>query len=323
RRNRCCVRLLAAAGASQVQRATPRSPEGRKRKGGRRSRIRRGSRRRPGRRCSLPGCSSRRLRNGPGLDVHLAATASHWLWPRRALDRHHGKGRHRRPARRDAPARSPQGQKLDEGVRRVGAVIARKSIVLLAAFYVFVAGYASAQTKPRVVHVFVALADNAHQGIVPVPPVLGNGDDPGRNLYWGAAFGVRTFFKNAPEWTEIYSFKPSNSFVLERSVFRHHNDEVLLVADAYRGSAIKQALTDFFRAAAGIPAKESAAGAYTGLAFRVPTTADLVVYVGHDGLMDFPLTVDFEGRSESTRAAIILACASRSYFRALLRESKA
>jgi len=202
-------------------------------------------------------------------------------------------------------------------------VIARKSIVLLAAFYVFVAGYASAQTKPRVVHVFVALADNAHQGIVPVPPVLGNGDDPGRNLYWGAAFGVRTFFKNAPEWTEIYSFKPSNSFVLERSVFRHHNDEVLLVADAYRGSAIKQALTDFFRAAAGIPAKESAAGAYTGLAFRVPTTADLVVYVGHDGLMDFPLTVDFEGRSESTRAAIILACASRSYFRALLRESKA
>src|SRR5207249_7887936 len=27
----------------------------------------------------------------------------------------------------------------------------------------------------RVVHVFVALADNQHQGIIPVPPALGNG----------------------------------------------------------------------------------------------------------------------------------------------------
>lgn len=29
----------------------------------------------------------------------------------------------------------------------------------------------------RTVHVFVALADNQYQGIVPVPPKLGNGDD--------------------------------------------------------------------------------------------------------------------------------------------------
>jgi hypothetical protein len=54
-----------------------------------------------------------------------------------------------------------------------------------------------------VAHVFVALADNAHQGIVPVPAVLGNGDDPERNLYWGAAFGVRTFFKKSAEWKEV------------------------------------------------------------------------------------------------------------------------
>jgi hypothetical protein len=43
---------------------------------------------------------------------------------------------------------------------------------------------ATAQTKLRVVHVFVALADNQHQGIIPVPAVLGNGVDPVRNLYW-------------------------------------------------------------------------------------------------------------------------------------------
>ncbi|HMD08770.1 MAG TPA: hypothetical protein VKH63_14635 [Candidatus Acidoferrum sp.] len=203
-------------------------------------------------------------------------------------------------------------------------MIPRTAVFFLGAFLFCVSGVAKAQTKPRVVHVFVALADNEHQGIVPVPAFLGNGDDPARNLYWGAAFGVRTFFKNAPEWREILYFKHPNSYLLERSIFQSRNQEVLLVADAYRGSEIKQALTDFFRAAAGITEKQATSGGIVGgVAFQVPTTADLVVYVGHDGLMDFPLTVDFGGRSESKYSAIILACASRSYFRTLLRASGA
>ncbi|HST23582.1 MAG TPA: hypothetical protein VLR90_20895, partial [Blastocatellia bacterium] len=36
----------------------------------------------------------------------------------------------------------------------------------------------------RVIHVLVALCDNEHQGIVPVPAKIGNGDDPQNNLYW-------------------------------------------------------------------------------------------------------------------------------------------
>src|SRR5512143_1123153 len=52
----------------------------------------------------------------------------------------------------------------------------------------------------RVIHVVVALCDNVHQGIVPVPARIGNGDDPGNNLYWGAAFGVRTFFSKSTDW---------------------------------------------------------------------------------------------------------------------------
>jgi len=203
-------------------------------------------------------------------------------------------------------------------------VTLRKNIVLLAAFCVSFASHASAQTKPRVVHVFVALADNEHQGIVPVPPVLGNGDDSAHNLYWGAAFGVRTYFKRSTEWREVLFFKQPNKFVLERSVFQHQTDGVLLVADAYRGSEIKQSLTDFFRAAAGIPDKNAAAGGViAGAVFQVPPVADLVVYVGHDGLMDFPLTVDFSGHSDANRPAIVLACASKSFFRDLLRASGA
>jgi len=57
-----------------------------------------------------------------------------------------------------------------------------------------------AQSSPfRTIHVFVALADNEHQGIVPVPARLGNGLDPAHNLYWGAAAGVKTFFSRSSD----------------------------------------------------------------------------------------------------------------------------
>jgi hypothetical protein len=59
----------------------------------------------------------------------------------------------------------------------------------------------SSQNSPlRSVHVFVALADNEHQGIVPIPARLGNGLDPAHNLYWGAAAGVKTFFIRSADW---------------------------------------------------------------------------------------------------------------------------
>ncbi|MGA2413270.1 MAG: hypothetical protein ABSF59_02415 [Candidatus Sulfotelmatobacter sp.] len=58
----------------------------------------------------------------------------------------------------------------------------------------------SQDAAPRSVHVFVALADNQHQGIVPVPAHLGNRDDPGPNLYWGSAYGVKTFFARSADW---------------------------------------------------------------------------------------------------------------------------
>jgi hypothetical protein len=49
--------------------------------------------------------------------------------------------------------------------------------------------------ESTVIHVFVALCDNKYQGIVPVPAKIGNGQDPLNNLYWGAAYGIKSFFK--------------------------------------------------------------------------------------------------------------------------------
>jgi hypothetical protein len=108
-----------------------------------------------------------------------------------------------------------------------------------------------AQDVPRVVHVFVALADNQNQGIVPVPAALGNGLDADRNLYWGSAYGVKTFFRRSLEWKLLSSGQQPKPAILERCVFKHRTENVYLVADAYRGTEIRQAILDFLDAAAG------------------------------------------------------------------------
>ena len=62
---------------------------------------------------------SRRLRSGPRIHFHFAAPPAHRLRPRRAPDRHHGKRRHRRPARRHQAARSLKGERLDARSRSI------------------------------------------------------------------------------------------------------------------------------------------------------------------------------------------------------------
>src|SRR5882672_280119 len=81
-----------------------------------------------------------------------------------------------------------------------------------------------------VVHVFVALADNEHQGIVPVSASLGNGDNPKTNLYWGAAFGVKTFLSKSKDWELVLSVPNPSSVILERCVFKHRRQNLYLIA---------------------------------------------------------------------------------------------
>src|SRR6266851_706839 len=67
-----------------------------------------------------------------------------------------------------------------------------------------------------VVHVFVALCDNEHQGIVPVSTSLGNGDNPATNLYWGAAFGVKAFLSKSKDWELIADVPNPTAVILDR-----------------------------------------------------------------------------------------------------------
>ena len=181
-----------------------------------------------------------------------------------------------------------------------------------------------AQSAPRTVHVFVALADNLHQGIVPVSRQLGNGEDPARNLYWGSAYGVKTFFTRSKEWESLPCSPGPKPEILERCIFRNRGANVFLVADAYRGSQIKQVILDFLDAAAGvgvenIPLKRNS----QNITLNLRGGSNLVAYVGHDGLMDFQISPRPRSKNASSREAIILACASQQYFAESLRASGA
>jgi hypothetical protein len=195
--------------------------------------------------------------------------------------------------------------------------------IFLCWYLVYNVPCSKAQTAPRLIHVFVALADNAHQGIVPVPAALGNGGDATRNLYWGAAFGVRTFFRKSSDWKELSTTQNLNSYVAERAIFVHSTTGTYLVADAYRGREIKRAILDFYASSAGQPRMAMKIPTTEKGGNELPRTASLSVYVGHDGLMDFLIKETFSGESNERRDAIILACASKSYFAAGLRETGA
>ena len=172
----------------------------------------------------------------------------------------------------------------------------------------------------KVVHVLVALCDNENQGIVPVPAALGNGEDPARNLYWGAAYGVKTFFSRSANWQKIVEIKTPKENVLERLVFKHKTENVYLVADAYRGSKMRETIGDFFAAVAGARRENVSAG---GIELQVLGTANLVAFVGHNGLMDFALEDQPAKMDDAERDAVVLACASRSYFSAPLKKTSA
>ena len=106
----------------------------------------------------------------------------------------------------------------------------------------------------RVVHIFVALCDNTHQGIVPVPAKLGNGQDPKNNLYWGAMYGADAFFARSPHWKRVaVEGAPRRGEILARTAFvaTVGKKKVTVVMDAYDGRHMKATLTDFLDACAG------------------------------------------------------------------------
>lgn len=179
--------------------------------------------------------------------------------------------------------------------------------------------YVVAQKGANVIHVKVALCDNKFQGIVKVPKAIGNGQDANNNLYWGCGYGIRTYFKKQPAWTEVKRY-PKDGIVLERIVFKHKTKPYYLVADAYDGQYIQQCTVDFLNACAG---KEKKSLTINNVNIGIEGNAKVLAYIGHNGLMDFSLSGGYKNTDGKERDAIILACASKQYFSSVLARTGA
>lgn len=172
-----------------------------------------------------------------------------------------------------------------------------------------------------VIHVMVPLCDNKHQGIVPVNDRLGNGMNLQTNLYWGAGYGIKSHFYYHTNWKLTKSTKHVNDDVLERVIFKKKKGSatVYLVADAYRGDRMKACLEDYFSSLAGELNDTVHIDTHV---IDVYAAADLVVFNGHNGLMDITVPI-VEKDSGSPKEAIAIACASQAYFEPYLAAAKA
>ena len=192
-----------------------------------------------------------------------------------------------------------------------------KRTLILLVFLLQITLFSDAET--RIIHVFVALCDNESQGIVPVPKKIGNGNDPDNNLYWGCGYGVQTFFKNAPEWKLVSKRKAVSAIILERCIFKHITQDAYIIADGYKGDKIKTCTEDFFRSASG-NSKDTLMLKEKMLDLN---KAALVCYVGHDGLMDFVLDSYPAKNGTDKKDVIILACASKMYYKEGIKKAGA
>lgn len=108
---------------------------------------------------------------------------------------------------------------------------------------------------------------------------------------------------------------------MQRLLFKHKADSVFLLADAYDGEQIKPCTEDFLRASNG---QQSAQIQHGNLTLKFGGDADLMAYIGHNGLMDFEVDISYVNKEVTNkRETIILACYSKEYFQKEIQKSGA
>jgi hypothetical protein len=148
-------------------------------------------------------------------------------------------------------------------------------------------------SPPLEIRVEVALCDKDTQGVVaPANPRQCSAALPGENVYWGALYGVKTHLPSAlhakREPVTVTDDERSDG-VVERFVLHTPRATVTATAWADMGHAMRAALTP-------------------------PAGTALVVFAGHNGLMDMPVASLELAPTTSTAAVSVLACLSARYF---------
>ena len=187
-----------------------------------------------------------------------------------------------------------------------------------------------ARGKPIVIHVSVALADNKHQWIASVHESIGNGQNARSNLYWGARYGLKTFFVKDAGWKVVKQVTTQDKRILESLIFtkliarKGHQVKVYVIADAWDGRYISETIRQFLRFSAGSDA--ITLDVNDQLSLDAGGAAHLKVYIGHDALMDYfglknKLTQNPEKAVNALESdAIVFACKSRDYFEPRLKD---
>lgn len=186
--------------------------------------------------------------------------------------------------------------------------------------------------KPIVIQLSVALADNTHQWIVPVPESIGNGQNAKSNLYWGARYGVKTYMIRDGGWKKVAVLEPADRRILERLVLKKdfsRNGRVVpvyLLADAWDGRFIRDTIKQFLNYAAGkdvldVPLKKDI--------LHAGGNAHLIAYIGHNALMDYGGASNLSLFSPKAAArkpqndVIVLACRSAPFFSSRIEKAGA
>lgn len=115
---------------------------------------------------------------------------------------------------------------------------------------------------------------------------------PKTDLYWGKMYGIKTYFNQDKDWEMVNSKNPNNT-ILEQILFYNKTLDLYVDAMAYNTSKIKKTITEFIEYAYQASEEE------------------LVIYVGHDGLMDFDIDVVPQ---KNHCDAMVFSCVSQNYF---------
>lgn len=143
------------------------------------------------------------------------------------------------------------------------------------------------------VHVYVALCN-----VSCLPNDLGNGDNLTRNLYWGAGYGIKTYFNKDMDWVVLSDVYDHSDFVAERIIYKHTYSETKVVIDAYWGKYIENAIFDCLE----------------------DSVSSLCVYVGHNGLMD---GISPNISLKNPKDIMLFSCFGKDYFEYYLRNINA
>ena len=170
------------------------------------------------------------------------------------------------------------------------------------ALLVALASAAPTDQSALAVTVFVPLCDSAlidcGRGALGDPRSLQG------NLYWGARYGAERYLSRLPDWRVIAQRDGSGPVLRETSLLRSGvsgERAVRLTLRAYAGDHIDEALADFLTAVEGRGAQ-----------------VDLVVWAGHDRLMDVPAPKAAPPTGAPGLPSAVLACSSATVARLAL-----